>query len=285
VSSKITIFINKRNSRCFNQTNLKSGKKISKLKNKKAILLAQFGILIFLGGYFTGIPTSSDDNTDQLNPIGLFSSEYIVKNLKGDSTSFFKNWKISEGESLSINILNPISISEDSIDIIKNTILSTETIDIGDTIKFSDSEYLGSTYYVGWKGALETTSKTKIPIPKNFKIINSKKSEGDIIVILSNIKDRSGNTGYTKTVIENGQILKAFITIYDVNSLSKDQLGTIMRHEFGHAMGLDHSTFTKDLMAPTIDMTYPYIAHCNIIAIYDLYNENSSGTTSCEKRV
>jgi hypothetical protein len=283
MSSTTTLSKNKRNSRCFNETNLKSGKKILKLKNQKAILLAQLGILIFLGGYFIGAPTSSDENTDQFNPIGLFSSEYIIKNLRDDSTSFSKNWKISEGESLSINILNPISISDESIDIIKKTILSTETIDIGNIIKFNDSEYLGSTYYVGWKGALEATSKTKIPIPKNFEIINSKKSDGDIIVILSNIKDRSGNTGYTKTVIENGQIVKAFITIYEVDSLSKDQLGTIMRHEFGHAMGLDHSTATKDLMAPTIDMTYPYISHCNITSIFDLYNENSSGTTTCEK--
>lgn len=280
----MTIFKRNRDARCLNQTNLKSGKKILKLKNKKAILVAQLGILIFLGSYFTWNPTSSDTNTDQLNPIGLFSSEYIINNLAGDSTSFFQNWKILEGESLTINILNPISISDDSIDIIKKTIFSTETIETGNTIKFSDSENLASTYYIGWKGALEATSKTKIPIPKNFEIVDSKKSEGDIVVILSNIKDRSGNTGYTKTIIENGQIVKAFITIYDVNSLSKDQLGTIMRHEFGHAMGLDHSTFTKDLMARTIDMTYPYIAHCNIIAISDLYNENSSGTTSCEKQ-
>jgi len=87
----MTIFKNKRNSIDLNKTNLKSRKKISKLKNQRAILIAQIGILIFLGGYFIGLPTSSDENTDQLNPIGLFSSEYIVKNLKGDSTSFFNN--------------------------------------------------------------------------------------------------------------------------------------------------------------------------------------------------
>ena len=102
---------------------------------------------------------------------------------------------------------------------------------------------------------------------------------GDIIVILSNIKDRSGNTGYTKTVLEGEEIVKAFITIYEVDSLTKNELGTIMRHEFGHALGLGHATDSQDLMAPTIDMTYPFISQCNIMAMTDLYNEKSGNTT------
>jgi predicted Zn-dependent protease len=103
---------------------------------------------------------------------------------------------------------------------------------------------------------------------------------GDIIVILSNIKDRSGNTGYTKTVLEDEEIVKAFITIYEVDSLTKNELGTIMRHEFGHALGLGHATDSQDLMTPTIDMTYPFISQCNVIAISDLYNEKS-GVATC----
>lgn len=280
---RLTIFKNELKSSCINKTNLKSRQKFPKLKNQKTILLAQFGILIFFGGYFAGLPTSSGQNTDQLNPVGLFNSEYIVENLRGDSIGLYKYWKMSQGASLSVNILNPTSISNESIEIIKKTILSTETIDIEDSLLHKGPKNSFSTYYIGWKGALESISETKIPVPKNFEIKNSQKSGGDIIVILSNIKDRSGYTGYTKTVLEGNQIVKTFITIYDVNSLSKSQLETIMRHEFGHALGLGHSSAPEDLMAPTIDMTYPYISHCNVMAISDLYNENSDGTTTCEK--
>ena len=280
---RVTIFKNKQKLLCINKTNPKFVQKFPKLKNQKAILLAQFGILIFFAGYFAEITASSGQNTDQLNPIGMFNSEYIVENLRGDSMSFHKYWKISQGTSLSVNILNPVSISNESVEIIKKTILSTETIDIEDSLLHKGPKNSFSTYYVGWKGALEATSETKIPIPKNFEIGNSQKSNGDIIVILSNIKDSSGYTGYTKTVLDGEQIVKAFITIYDVDSLSKSQLETIMRHEFGHALGLGHSSAPEDLMAPTIDMTYPYISHCNIMAISDLYNENSDGTTTCEK--
>jgi len=278
-----TIFKNKRKPSSINKTNLKSRQRFPKLKNQKAILLAQFGILIFFGGYFVGLPTSSGQNIDQINPIGLFSSEYTVENLRGDSMGLYKYWKISQGTLLSVNILNPTSISNESVESIKKTILSTETIDIEDSLLHKGPKNYFSTYYIGWKGALESASETKIPLPKNFEIKNSQKSNGDIIVILSNIKDRSGYTGYTKTILEGEQIVKAFITIYDVNSLSKSQLETIMRHEFGHALGLGHSSAPEDLMAPTIDMTYPYISHCNIMAISDLYNESSDGTTTCEK--
>ncbi|MCH7966658.1 MAG: matrixin family metalloprotease [Thaumarchaeota archaeon] len=279
----MTIFKNKTKSTHIIKTNLKSRHKSPKLKNQKAILLAQFGILIFFVGYFTGLPASSGENTDQLNPIGLFNSEYIVENLRGDSMNYYRYWKVSQGASLSVNILNPISISNESIEIIKKTIMSTETIDIDDSLMHKGPKNNFSTYYIGWRGALEDVPKTKIPIPKNFKIENSQKSNGDIIVILSNIKDRSGYTGYTKTILDGNQIVKAFITIYDIDSLSKSQLETIMRHEFGHALGLAHSTAAEDLMAPVIDMTYPYISHCNIMAISDLYNGNQDGTTICEK--
>lgn len=269
--------------RPFTKTNLKTNPRVSKIKHQKSILVLQIGILIFFGGYFTGLPYSSGENEETLNPIGLFNSVHTVENLRGDSISLSKNWKISQGSTLSVNILNPVSISDETISIIKETVLSKEKINLEDSLLHKGPKNSFSNYYIGWAGALENISDTKIPVPKNFEVLNSQKSNGDIVVILSNIKDRSGNTGYTKTILEGDEIVKAFITIYDIDSLSNTQVATIMRHEFGHALGLGHSTAPEDLMAPTIDMTYPYISDCNVNAVTDLYNGNSDGTTICEK--
>ena len=108
------------------------------------------------------------------------------------------------------------------------------------------------------------------------------RGEGDVVITLSNLRDADGYTGYTKSVVEGHEILKSFITIYDVNNLSDEELSTIVRHEFGHAIGLGHSTAPEDLMAPNIDMTVPYISECNVDAITDLYS-GIQGSTVCEK--
>jgi len=252
----------------------------SKIKNKKTIIVLQICILIFFGGYFIGLPVSSGEETVSNNPVGLFNSELNSQNLKGEIITLNKYWKISKDSTLSVNIINSASISEKSIDVIKNTIISTKTLEVDNSFLNNEAKNSVSTYYVGWQGALQNIGDSKIPIPKNFKITNSPNVYGDIIVILSNIKDRSGNSGYTKTVLEGEEIVKAFITIYEVDSLTKNELGTIMRHEFGHALGLGHATNSQDLMAPTIDMTYPFISQCNVMAISDLYNEKP-GVTTC----
>jgi len=256
-----------------------SNQKQSKIKNKKMIIVLQIGVLVFFGGYFTGLPISLGEDDVSQNPIGMFNSELSSQNLKGDIITLNKYWKISKGSTLNINIINSASISERAIDVIKETIMSTKTLEVDNSFLDAESTNSVSTFHIGWKGALNTAESTKNPIPRNFKITNSPNVYGDIIVILSNIKDRSGNTGYTKTVLEGEEIVKAFITIYEVDSLTKNELGTIMRHEFGHALGLGHATNSQDLMAPTIDMTYPFISQCNIMAMTDLYNEKTEATT------
>ena len=184
-----------------------SNQKPLRIKNKKMIIILQISVLIFFGGYFTGLPISSGEDVISQNPIGMFNSELSSQNLKGDIITLNKYWKISKGSTLNINIINSASISERAIDVIKDTVMSTKTIEIDNSFLDNAPKNSVSTYHIGWKGALQNTGDSKIPIPKNFKITNSPNVYGDIIVILSNIKDRSGNTGYTKTVLEGEEIV------------------------------------------------------------------------------
>ena len=94
---------------------------------------------------------------------------------------------------------------------------------------------------------------------------------------------RLGFSGYTRSVLDNGEILKSYITIYNVDELEASELATILRHEFGHALGLGHSTDPEDLMAPTILTDFPYISECNVDAMVLLYDGNESSQAVCEK--
>ncbi len=82
--------------------------------------------------------------------------------------------------------------------------------------------------------------------------------------------------------VDNNKIAKAVITIYDINSLSNKDLSSIIRHEFGHAIGLGHSISSDDLMHDIIGNQYAYISKCDIDAIDELYNGNESHEVICK---
>lgn len=44
------------------------------------------------------------------------------------------------------------------------------------------------------------------------------------------------------------------------------------RHEFGHAMGLGHSTDPEDMMAPNFHSMHAFISECDLDAMISLYN-------------
>jgi hypothetical protein len=214
-----------------------------------------------------------------------FKSRYFVENLRGDTMVTWKSWRLI-GTTMNVNILASNNISQDKIDIVKNAITSMEATEIDDSLTHKGPRGSTSLYYLGWKGALNdiaAKTKTEYQLPLEFNVMNSDGGEGDIVITLSNLKDTDGYTGYTKSIVEGSEILKSFITIYDTLNLEDEELSTITRHEFGHALGLGHSSAPEDLMAPTIDMTYPYISECNVDAIANLYNGAEDSNTICEK--
>jgi len=213
-------------------------------------------------------------------------SKYVIENLQGDTIDTWKFWNIIQGSTLTVNILNSELLDNERILIIKDAITSYETIQINDSLVHKGSKDTYSTYYLGWAGSLKAAAElypTKYPIPNNFDIIESKRGEGDILILLSKFKDTDGYSGYTKSTVDGDEILKTSITIYDVNNLSKSQLSTIIRHEMGHAVGLAHSTAPEDLMAPKITTNFPYISECDVSALAALYNGNIEGQVTCEK--
>ncbi|HWP78996.1 MAG TPA: matrixin family metalloprotease [Candidatus Nitrosotenuis sp.] len=266
-------------------------KEISKIQKEikrsrsKALLVAELCVLpaVVLLIMFSGIgDTLTNESSPQIHT--TLKTKYFTENLRGDTVDTWKSWRLV-GTTLNVNILKSPRVTEHQLDVIKQAIASEKAMELDDSIVHKGPKGSTSTYYEGWAGALKSIPdmSTKYKIPTQFNFVDSSGGEGDIIITLSNIRDSDGYTGYTKSITEDNEILKSFITIYDISNLSDDQLATIMRHEFGHALGLGHSTAPEDLMAPTIDMTIPYISECNVDAIVDLYNANENSKTVCEK--
>jgi len=204
-------------------------------------------------------------------------STVMIENLMGDNPAL-PSWHLEEGQIMYVNVINSNAISEKKIDIVKNTILSQQVVNVQASTD-SPNDYRGFTYYVGWEGALNEASKepTQYPIPKNFEIIESSNIEPQISIVLLTTSSSRGYTGYTWLTLSDDQILKSTINIYDVNDLTDSDLATIVRHEFGHAIGLLHSSSPDDLMHNVINTSYPYIFDSHIDSLRTIYGGQDSG--------
>jgi len=250
-------------------------------KEKKIIILGVSLILVMIISFIVILGmVEPAGNTE--NPL---KSKFVIENLRGDKVSTFMRWNILPQDTLVVNIINSELYSSEQIQIIKNTITSTELLNIDDSLQHKGPKGESSTYYDGWQGALDYLSlkNTKYNIPKKIDVIESKNGEGQVIITLSNAMDTDGYSGYTKSVVDQNQILKSTITIYNMDELSSSQIETITRHEFGHALGLAHSTAPEDLMYPTIQSNYPYISQCDIDALIALYDGKESSDVICQK--
>lgn len=258
---------------------IKTRKRIQKL-SAKTILKIEIIILpiiaILLAYYLTTnqIPV---DTSPQIK------TRYLVENLRGESIDTWKHWNLANGQNLTINIINSDNVTPDKITTIKEAILSTERIQMTSPLFKNESPDGIMTYYKGWKGALEQIPASKYNLPKDFTVIESERGEGNIIITLSKLKDEDGYSGYTKTITDGPQLLKAFITIYEADKLDNSQLSAITRHEFGHALGLKHSNDPNDLMHATIETEQPYISPCDIDGIQSLYDGKITSNVSCNK--
>ena len=247
-------------------------------KTQTITLVALVGLSIMVAGTLF-----QDAKSLELQDV-LPKSKYVIENLKGDSLGTQYYWQIIPGESLYVNIKNDANLSAQKLQIIKDAILSTEFYEIDDHELGKAPKGTISKYHLGWQGALsDIKEETENPIPKSFDIRSVGNSAGDIIITLSNLIDGDGVAGITKSTVYGNQILKSEITIFDASSLTDRELEMVIRHEFGHALGLSHSTAQEDLMHPKIKTTYPYISECNVSGIVSLYDGNTNKEVICEK--
>ncbi|MGI0060056.1 MAG: matrixin family metalloprotease [Nitrosotalea sp.] len=213
-----------------------------------------------------------------------YNSNYVLQNLQGETVDTWVSWNIENGRVIHVHVVNEAKVSQDLINALTDAIMSTKIVRIDDSQTGTGPQGTSSTYYVGWTGAVEqaSTKSTTLYIPQKFDINGSPDAVGDIEIILTSDVNPDGYSGYTKSIIDGNQILKSKITIFKANKLDAGQLEAIMRHEFGHALGLGHSTAPDDLMHPMLP-DYPYISTCDIDALNGLYDGDKNSKVVCTR--
>lgn len=232
------------------------------LKIELAVLPVVIILLFFVAANYVIQPTEVNS---------VIKTRYVIENLRGSSTDGYNYWNLSNQTLLIVNVENNDHVSNQKIQAAEQAILSAETVASDGSLHPNAKPELHKLFR-GWQEALQTASGTKYPIPKKFNIIHSQNGDGQIVIMLSTIHSKEGYSGSTKTIADGNQILKSFITIYDSNKLTDDQIGSIVRHEFGHALGLPDTGNSEDLMHGTITTNNPYISTCDIDALEKSYN-------------
>jgi len=255
---------------------------IQNITKKHILFLPSIVLLVLSVNFIDG--QYLNFNSESKEPL-MMKSKFVIENLRGDTIDTMKSWRLLSGELLNVNLSNDDILTVEQQAAVNKVIMSTDSIQLDDFMLNRGFQGSESTYYLGWVGAMSAAKQTETvyPIPTNYTIIHSPNGEGNILIKFSNMVDTDGFSGYTRSVLDNGEILKSYITIYNVDELEASELATILRHEFGHALGLGHSTDPEDLMAPIILTDFPYISECNVDAMISLYGGNESSQVVCEK--
>ena len=245
--------------------------KLNNLINSKIHWYVLLSVLIIS---LSGFSQSIDADTPM-------KSNFLTSNIDESGATAF--WNLTPSDSLTINLLNSDLLTNEQYNAVVYVITSSDSIELNDDFLNKETTDSKSTYYLGWTGALNEAQKNKSTntIPSNYNIIQSSVGDGDIIIQFSKQKDPLGYSGYTKSILHNDVIVQSHITIYDVDHMAVSDLTTIVRHEFGHAIGLDHSSTPDDLMAPVILTTLPYISECDVYDVQVLYGGDEYANNAC----
>lgn len=257
---------------------LKSEPRKNKILRNVTIVTA-LGLAMFI--FISYVPSDLQSFYNSTN--SPLKTQFLIQNLQSNTVDTWKPWHIVDNQALNVNIVNANQVSKEKIDAIKNAILSEEAVKIDNSLLDRGPVGTVSVYYKGWQGAIQNmqSDKTKFHIPTKFNIMESPTEEGDITITLSTLENPDGLSGYTKTTTDGQETLKSSITIYNVGEMSPERLGAVVRHEFGHALGLGHSTDQEDLMHYIIETDFPFISDCDMNAVKDLYDGKEMSDVAC----
>ncbi len=164
-------------------------------KYHKTIIIAIFSILVITVVYsMMFAELAGQQYSVEMEPR---TTGYTIQNLRGDTIDTYLSWRLVEGATLVVNILNADKFDDEIIDTIKKVILSEEILEIDNSLLHKGPKGTTSLLYVGWKGAMSAAAKTEtlLYVPVNFDVISSKTGEGDITIELSKAKNADGFSG------------------------------------------------------------------------------------------
>jgi matrixin len=186
-------------------------------------------------------------------------------------------WNSGYG-SIKVTIINDAGLAEDKISVVKSAI-NSET----------NYSFAGHTYFVGWAGALRLIDHTRNTEFKILESDNKENANADITIRLLNSADQTYSgfessgfaygglkysglaySGVTKPILVENKIKQASIRIFNSNDITPMQLENLVRHEFGHALGLGHSTDQNSIMYGLIESEPKLITDCDLSGLQGL---------------
>jgi hypothetical protein len=177
------------------------------------------------------------------------------------------SWDTPANKILNVSIMKLTPLSVDQLSSVKKAIVGHGTV------KFNDFNT-----FVSWNEALQNviTHESKLLMPTSLELVADDNEKADVVIYITDEKNPI-YSGYTSNVIENQKITKSNIIIYDINSLDDQQISSIVRHEFGHSLGLVHSGSENDLMFGTVPVP-SYVSDSNVAALITLYENTNAAS-------